>query len=74
MAEVNTVNVIVLVGGIVNSLKAYDNPTEAEVEFRKQIESRDNNITENEIIYHLGCGDFEYSDHNIVLCHSDGGS
>lgn len=71
--ELKVSTVIVLVDGIVNSVRAFTTEDEAKETFISLIKAREEGVTEDDIKYFCDTGDYDdESGYNLVLAHSEG--
>lgn len=71
--EIKTSSVIVLVDGMVNSVRTFTREEEAVSAFRSIIKAKDEEITEEELQVCVDTGDYDDDNcFNVVLAHSEG--
>lgn len=73
MAKLNTVNVVEVAGGVVNSIRSFTNDEEgveeAESIFKKI--ALENGAKENDLECHLDDGIFTIDDYDLIMVHSN---
>lgn len=71
MARLNTINVVVVIGGILSDIYSFDNTTEAEDFFKNLIRIHGEDYSEDDMEAYTDNGHFEEEETDIYLSHAN---